>query len=92
MPMNMLPTRLYSIVFSGWGYITFDLDDDSFKEAIEIASKTLNVLIYTYNSTHVFTQPQIIYNPKTREITLKIGTLEKEIYDSYGKTESNQNT
>lgn len=78
-PDYWMPTQFYTVTFEGWKNITLTVDDEAFNSALEMASKTIYLIIDKYKETHAFTQPQ--FGVKTDGVFfIKIATMEKEMY------------
>lgn len=75
------PTKFYTITFDGWKTPIMSLEDNTFREITELASKSIVNVVKIYKETHAFTQPQFFFKPDGT-FGVKIGTLENERYES----------
>jgi hypothetical protein len=79
-PMNWCASRTYELLFKGWENLTLDQNDESFRNVLKMAQKSLEAFCEIYVETHVFTEPEFIWRPE-KGFAIKIGTLEIEEYE-----------
>lgn len=80
MPITWCANDFFTISFEGWGFTTFELDDPTFNEMMDMATRTLDCFIRLYKDDRVFTEPELRLKPDG-SFSIKIGTLEKEEYE-----------
>ena len=79
-PINVMPTKFYTITFEGWKPHMICYDDAGLNESIIMACASMDKIIELYRETHAFTEPMLSIMPNGI-ITLKIGTMELERYN-----------
>ncbi len=79
-PVNICETRSYTFSFEGWKIKFLSIEDSELNDAIIMASASIDKLIEIYGNTHAFTQPILSISPNGI-MTVKIGTMEIEIYN-----------
>lgn len=89
-PLNLMPTRIFTIAFEGWNSFTLTMDDKNFSEFSQMASKTFKSFVSLYQKTHVFTEPQLIWTPDGIS-RIKIGILPIEEYETRTNQEKIEN-
>ncbi len=80
-PLNWCPTKHYTISISGFDKFTVQKNDIEFSKILIFASETVKSFINVYKDTHAFSEPVFGYNLNDRLISIKIGTMENEIFD-----------
>jgi hypothetical protein len=80
LPINMMPTKFYSVTFDGWDNPTIAADDPIFTEMVSFAAETARSIINKYKETHALTQPQFFWKPDG-SFGIKIGLMELERYE-----------